>query len=365
MSVGGNSRVAGVRVKAWMLAVPFVLGCVGECGGQQERLLVAQALFSASDDVERVRSSVEFDTLWAFGGPSDTLLATPGTPRLDGDGGLVFFDITNQAAYRIGADGHLLWSWGKKGEGPDELLNVRAMDVEQDGSVVLVDSGNRRVVRLSADGSPLETNRTPEQGRFVDDVAALPGRRLAVNGGGPGSVLALWDGDGVVEPALPTEFGKPNPLHHQGGLVRWGDEGWVFGFRYGNGWMTFRGTELVGVFPYVEHSDFPKVREVRQGNRWHMQMTRRPAENGLSLSVVEDTLFVLFGGESQLRGRLLDKFDVRSGAYLGTDVLPHYANEAVVSWDRVFTVEAWDVFPSIVALARRTGGASREAEGGR
>lgn len=254
---------------------------------------------------------------------------------------------------------------GKKGEGPDELLNVRAMDVEQDGSVVLVDSGNRRVVRLSADGSPLETNRTPEQGRFVDDVAALPGRRLAVTGGGPGSVLALWDGDGVVEPALPTEFGKPNPLHHQGGLVRWGDEGWVFGFRYGNGWMTFRGTELVGVFPYVEHSDFPKVREVRQGNRWHMQMTRRPAENGLSLSVVEDTLFVLFGGESQLRGRLLDKFDVRSGAYLGTDVLPHYANEAVVSWDRVFTVEAWDVFPSIVALARRTGGASREAEGGR
>ena len=326
---------------------------------------MAQALFSSSDDVERVRSSAEFDTLWALGGPSDTLLATPGTPRPDGDGGLVFFDITNQAAYRIGADGNLLWSWGKKGEGPGELLNVRAMDVEQDGSVVLVDSGNRRVVRLSADGRPLEADRTPEQGRFVDDVAALSGRRLAVTGGGPGSVLALWDGGGVVEAALPTEFGEPNPLHHQGGLVRWDDEGWLFGFRYGNGWMTFRGTELVGVFPYVEHSDFPKVREVRRGNRWHMQMTRRPAENGLSLSVVADTLFVLFGGESQLRGRLLDKFDVRSGAYLGTDVLPHYANEAVVSGDRVFTVEAWGVFPSIVALARRAGGASREAESGR
>ena len=69
--------------------------------------------------------------------------------------------------------------------------------------------------------------------------------------------------------------------------------------------------------------------------------------------MVEDTLFVLFGGESQLRGRLLDKFDVRSGAYLETDILPHYANEAVVSGSRVFTIEGWDMFPRIVALARR------------
>lgn len=85
----------------------------------------------------------------------------------------------------------------------------------------------------------------------------------------------------------------------------------MYGFSVGNGWMTFREDELPGVFPYVEHSDFPKV---RQGHGTSTRITKRPVDTGLSLSVVGDTLFVLFGGESRLRGRLLDKFDLRSGA---------------------------------------------------
>ena len=346
-------------MKTWALAAVLGVGYAGE-NVDQERLIEAPALFSPSNDVGRVRSSVEFDTLWVFGGPSDTLLASPGRPRLDGAQGLVFFDIRNQAAYRLGADGDLLWSWGTKGEGPGELLNVRAMDVGTDGSVVLVDSGNRRVVRLSADGRLLEEAPMPRQGSSVQSVAVLQGGRMAVAGemavagrSGTGSVLGLWDGSNVAAAELPAGLGEPHPMQHQGRLVRWGDKSWVFGFRVGNGWTTFREAELQGVFPYVEHLDFPRLRQVRRGNTVSTKTTRRPIETGRSLSVVGDTLFVLFGGKSPGRGRLLDKFDVRSGAYLETDVLPHYANEAVVGADRVFTTEAWDVFPRIVALARR------------
>jgi len=111
-----------------------------------------KALFSASDNVERVESSVVFDTLWVVGGAEDTILALPSLPRPDGAGGLVFFDLTNVKAYRIGANGDLLWSWGEKGEGPGEIMNVRALDVRSDGSVVLVDSGNQRLVTLDANG---------------------------------------------------------------------------------------------------------------------------------------------------------------------------------------------------------------------
>lgn len=92
---------------------------------------------------------------------------------------------------------------------------------------------------------------------------------------------------------------------------------------------------------------------MRRGEDPYTHLTRTPTVTGSALSVVGDTLFVLFGGEDQLAGRLLDKFDVRSGAYLETDLLPHYANEAVVGGDRLFTLEAWDVSPRIVALARR------------
>ncbi len=156
----GGSRVAWNDVKAWVAVAVLCLGCVGYPAGSslaaQERLIEAPSLFSSSDDVERVRSSVAFDTLWVFGGPSDTLLAAPMLPRLDGAQGVVFFDMLNQAAYRLGKDGELLWTWGTKGEGPGELQAVEAIDVAPDGSIVLLDSDNLRVVRLSADGRLLE-----------------------------------------------------------------------------------------------------------------------------------------------------------------------------------------------------------------
>ena len=345
------SALAAVLCLGWASA--------GESAAQ-ERLIEARALFSSSDNVERVRSSVVFDTLWTFGGPSDTLLASPRSARADGAGGLVLLDVTNQAVYRFGAGGDLLWSWGSKGEGPGELQLAKALDVRQDGSVVLVDGGNRRVVRLSADGTLLDEAPAPARGYFnVVSVAALPDGQLAVAGmPGARSVLALWGEDDVVSVGLPAGLGEPHDIQHRGNLVRWGDKGWVFGFLVGNGWMAFRGSELLGVFPYLEHTDFPNLRQVRQGNYVRTQVTRRPADTGQSLSVVGDTLFVLFGGESRFRGRVLDKFDVRSGAYLGTDALPHYANEAVVDGDRTFTIETWDVFPRIVALARRAAPAS-------
>ena len=182
----------------------------------------------------------------------------------------------------------------------------------------------------------------PGQVTTAASVAALSGRRLAVAGraADSGFLVASLDGDNVVEAELPAGLGEPTLLQHQGKAVGWGDKGW----------MTFGEDELLGVFPYVEHSDFSKVRQVRGTST---RITKRPVDAGLSLSVVGDTLFVLFGGESQLRGRLLDKFDLRSGAYLETDVLPHYANEAVVDGDRAFAIKAWEMFPKIVALGRR------------
>ena len=346
-------------MKAWALAAVLCMACIGESVAQ-ERMLEAPLLFSSSDDVERVWSSVEFDTLWMFGGPSDTLLSSPVWPRLDGAQGLFFFDVRNQAAYRLGKDGELLWSWGTRGEGPAELRNVRAIDVGADRSVVLVDSGNRRVVRLSADGRFLEETLAPVSViGTVQSVAALQGGRLAVAGRVGGSVLALWDGGNVVVAELPVSLGEAHPMQHQGRLVRWGETGWVFGFRVGNGWATFQDAALLGIYPYVEHSDFPRLRQVRRGSQVRTRVMTRPTETGQSLSVVGDTLFVLFGGTA--RGRVLDKFDLWSGAYLETEVLPHFAYEAVVGKDRVFTIEGGGVYPRVVALARR---ASSVGQGG-
>ena len=346
------------QTSSFVQAALVAVLCLGSAGAAaaQERLVEARALFSSSDDMDRGRSSVVFDTLWTFGGPADTVLASPWVLRPDGTGGVVVLDLGNPTVFRLGANGDLLWSWGTRGEGPGELMSVQTVDMAPDGSVVLVDSDNRRVVRLSADGRLPEEVPMPAQSADVWSVAALADGRLAVVGrpaSGFGLALSLWNGDAVVGAAWPAGLGEASVLQHQGNVARWGDKGWVFGFAVGNGWTTFREARLTGVFPYVEHSDFPGVQRVhRDDGGFRETMMRRPVDTGLSLSVVGDTLFVLFGGESQSRGRVLDKFDARTGAYLETDVLPHYANEAVVDGDRAFTIEAWDVFPRIVALAR-------------
>ena len=79
-----------------------VLGIGASACGSTE-LVESRALFSESDAVERVLTGAVFDTLWVLGGPG-------------------------------------------------ELKSVRALDVRDDGAVVLVDSGNRRVVTLDAVG---------------------------------------------------------------------------------------------------------------------------------------------------------------------------------------------------------------------
>lgn len=334
------------------------VGC-GACA--REELVVARSLFSEADAVPRVRSSVRFDTLWSWGSPSDTLLAAPAFPRSDGSGGVVVLDLQTKMTHRFGADGSLVWSWGREGEGPGEVKNVRAMDVMEDGSVVLVDSGNQRIVELSADGVLVSEKPLRAAGAVVGSVAALSSGRLGFQASRP-----VW---GVVEPTgavqateLPENVGEPMSLQHQGLAARWRGDKWVFGFSVGNGWMVFDGQAVSGVYPYVEHSDFPDVRRETRLRGSYAQHVERPTTTGKSLSVVGDTLHVLFFGHGRREGRpgyKIDKYDIRTGSYLETDLLPHFANHvAVGKLGRVFTVLSSGYVPTIVALARRAAPAS-------
>lgn len=119
------------------------------------------------------------------------------------------------------------------------------------------------------------------------------------------------------------------------------------------GWC-FAGSDLIGVYPYVEHTAFPLVRVFsRLGGLITQTAGGQPVTSGRSVSVVGDTLLVLFGGEEG-RGWVLGRYDVRNGQYLHSDLLPHFSNRAAVGDDgRVFTLYSAGMFPVIVALMRR------------
>ena len=332
-------------------AAPLAIALLACTGGTTP---TDHALFSASDNVDRVVSSVVFDTLWVLGGPDDTLLASPVFPQAYGDGGLVFFDLQDQRVHRVGADGRLAWSWGRKGEGPGELQNVRALDVDGSGNVLLVDSRRFVAITLDPNGVLLDEKPVDRSGGLIGGASVLEGGGVAVHASR--IPWGVWDGESI-RPAtgVPAAWSEMPRLQNQGQLAVWREDGWVFGFGVGNGWMVFRGSEVVGAYPYVEHYDFPEVIVERRGMGTVSRMTERPPSTGSSVSVVGDTLHVFFGGTSEQRGRMLDAFDVTTGRYLTTHMLPHYANRAVMDQSgRVFTVENWGVFPTIVALASRS-----------
>lgn len=321
------------------------------CGGGIDAPL---PLFSPATDSERVFSEVAYDTLWAIGGPGDTLLAMPAFPRAYGNHGLVFFDIQSQSVRLLGDDGTVSWSYGKVGEGPGELLNVRAIDVrERDGAVILVDSGNQRVLTLNSNGEIVD--EVPlSVGGIVHSVSVLSDDDLALFASREPH-WQVWNRDGIRgNSGAPDAMQDMSFLQFQGRTTLWKSDKWVFGLGLGNGWFVFQDTAVIGVYPFVEHTQFAEIRTVRQGLSRTSYMVNRPPSSARSLSVRGDTLHVLFGGHSSSAGRLLDKHDLNTGQYLETNLLPHYANRAIVGANgTVFTITSADLYPRIVALISR------------
>ncbi len=313
------------------------------------------ALFAPTDNSERVHSDVDYDTLWAIAGPDDTLLAMPSTLRPYGTQGVVYLDLHYGTVNLLGNDGAFQWAYGRRGEGPGELLNVRTFDVrESDGRIVLVDSGNQRILTLDPGGELVDEVPFPISG-VVQSASMLSDGNMALWASGA-PYWQVWNGsDKRPATGLPDAVQSLSSLQNQGRTAAWKDDNWVFGLGVGNGWFVFQDTTAIGVYPYAEHTNGPEIRYERQGMTRVTYMVERPASSARSLSVRGDTLYLLFGGNSPYSGRMMDKHDLNTGEYLGTDMLPHYANRAIVGTDgTVFTITNSGLFPSIVALTPNT-----------
>ena len=96
----------------------------------------------------------------------------------------------------------------------------------------------------------------------------------------------------------------------QGRAVHWREDRWVFGFTAGNGWFTFDGVgegSLRGTYPYVEHA-------------------------------------------------VLDKYDLQSGAYLGSQELPGPATRFAGHGDVLFIIDTFGLLPIVTSLRARAPG---------
>ena len=82
---------------------------------------------------------------WAFFGPG--LQAS-----FDGAGNLVVLDVLDNRVVAIGPDGQLVRSVGRKGEGPGEFQQIKALAVWRDGRIAVPDQGHAAIQVFSPEG---------------------------------------------------------------------------------------------------------------------------------------------------------------------------------------------------------------------
>jgi hypothetical protein len=113
--------------------------------------------------------------------------------RVDGRGNIYVLDSRAPKLIKFGSDGAIVFSIGRKGQGPGEFMVPQTMELGKQDSLLVYDVGNRRLSYFSADtGALLEERSTARLGRLfrIDDdsqgffygiqILPGPGKRVVV-----------------------------------------------------------------------------------------------------------------------------------------------------------------------------------------
>lgn len=309
-------------------------------------------LFEEGTD-QRVLDRPSFDTLWRYGGISDTLLASADRIEAFPNGDAAVLDMQGQRVHRIGPEG-LMWSWGTTGQGPGEIQDIGALAVNERGEVVVGDSRNRRLLWVSGAGDWLREVALPQpQGRFVTGtvtgVVPLEGGGYIVNRWSSEPWIRFSEGGELLGTVpLPwSGFERMHPLQTYGEVVGISEGRWAFGFSAGDGFFVFAGHQVIGSYPYINHVDFPAVgtSPSPDGSGFLIYSIPRGREPvARDLAVRADTLFV------QSTARWLDRYNLSTGEYLRSMVLPDPVISFALAGDTLLVIEATGLFPTITAL---------------
>ena len=340
--------VRTVNMRASLALVLLSLGCEASRAPGSFRSV---NLFTDADGERRVRAA-DYETLWTYG-QGDTVLASAVALDAFSNGDAAVLDGRSQRVHRIGPGG-VVWSWGRTGQGPGELRNVRAMAVNDREEVVLADSGNRRLLWVSGSGNLLRETPLPAPGQgasgtvngivpladggyILDSMAPEPWLRVSETGEPVAVVSSPWD-----------PLGDMHPLQRYGHVTRAPGNLWVFGFALGNGFLLFDDRSSRGMYPYIEHSDFPAVVvTTRPNGNVRLSYTARPTPAAQDLAVRADTLLVL------VNNRGLDRYDLTTGSYVETTVLPRPVHRVAVSGNGLLVIEGYELFPTVASVRRR------------
>ena len=296
-----------------------------------------------------------WDTVWQIGGSiEDTVLLRPRLITAV-EGGIAFYDDDRHAVRRIDRAGEFAWEYGRRGGGPDEFEDVRDIKSLRD-EVFVLDPANRRITRLDENGRVLQRIPLGTVGH-AEQMTPLPSGRIVLMTLDPEAPFVVIDREGTVRSPLSLpgpQYGELETLARQGWMTAARAGGvWAFAYSMGTGWTTYDGIEPVRKEAgYVESVPFPRIVASQRGNVRSATLASDAPCSACRVALADSTLWVLFGGRSPVRDRVIDRYRVSDARYVGSVLLPVEATEMAVGDDAVYLL-AIEQAPTILALRPR------------
>jgi hypothetical protein len=298
--------------------------------------------------------SVEWDTKLIAGGEADDSTLLVPMPPVVNAAGLFFGDLAGRRIVHLDHAGNVVWTYGQSGQGPGEFQSPREVRLDATGRVWVLDARNARITVLSPDGQeaqfiPVQSSGMPfrilplsgDTAILVTNDASAPFAVIDEKGAEISRHPFPWSGYADLHSLTSQFLAAFDPKDHE----------WVAAFTLGDGFFPLRGVVSKGWSGwYVEPVPFPVPIVRQEGDSRITEFAERPLSSAISVTLSPDHLFVLYGGRTEHRGQVVDRYRRSDGGYVSSFLLPHKAS-GLAWYDGGFYLLSSSPFPQL-AFAR-------------
>jgi len=264
------------------------------------------------------------------GTAEDTLLRTPTQP-VAVPGGFVVADAHTGSVARFGLDGTRRWRTPEFARG-GVISDIAAAG---DGTLWALDRARGSIAVLDSTGRALFRVPTSAAGEQPQALVPLAGGDVILLLPQTDAPFVRLNREGTVATRTTLPWKKYNSLSYLAGQLALGKDArsdrWVAAFSSGDGFFIFREDDpATSRLRFIEPVNFPRIVTEKRGNTTITRPEHKPRLSALSVTLSPTRIYVLFGGSTRLRNRIVDSYSLQDGRYLESHLLP--ARTSSITW---------------------------------